>query len=504
MKYNRILLSIAIASSVGVVLTSCNDDNDVIAQASKEAFIMGSGKNDCLKVTGNSGMIWKSRMSNDTIYIQVSPTVDVNEELDGVVPKFFISMGASVEPDPEIPQNFAVKGGVKYTVTSQDGSTSRSYIVTHDVTDKMQPGEGFSAAQLICEKIFTEMGYPGEQGNYGFSDSRLYGDLNGYIAFCGQEHLVLLARQYSDPHFDSGVQPSVPEYSVKVFTRDQLNYVGDLNVGSIALNSIRAISSDINGVLVATVCTGSGVDFYYWKSYSETPISLGHISETGCCNVDGSNYVQITGDIFTEANIAVNAARGPEGNHYMIHVENGKLGNVHLISTGYSSGDGNAFQMISPIRTDENSSYIVGDNDPRVYADNDNNTLRVYANTFSGKTKATMPNVLQNDWQTWWVGTGAKLSRGGARRPYVSSMLINGKHYSALMLGTGWWWHNDIAETENLHNRVLGASIAFDTNCGWSFGGSCDWYWDEDKKEAYWAVYADRYGAIVTRLTCYE
>lgn len=499
MKLNKLLLSISIVSSIGIIITSCNDDNDVISQASKEAYILGSGKNDCFRVTGKSGTEWKSRMSNDTIYIQVSPNVDVNEELDGVVPKFFISMGATVTPDPMTPQNFAVEGGIKYTVTSMDGSTSKTYVVTHDLTDTTESGNGYTSSQKICEKTFDKMGYPGEQANFSFSDSRLYGDLNGYIAFCGHEHLVLLARQYSDPRFDSGTVPADPSLALKVFTRDDLAEVGNLNIGSINLSAIRAISSDINGVMVAAVNNANSVDLYYWDSFSDVPKSLGHISENACCNTDGSNYLQITGDLFSEANIAMNAARGPEGNHYMLHVENGVITNVQVISTGVSSGDSNGFQMISPIRTDVNSSYLVGDGEG-----SGNNTLRVFANTYSGKTKVTMPNVLHNNWEVWWVGTGSILSRTGARRPYVTSMLINGKHYSGLMLGTAWWWHNDIADTTDLNTRVNGTSLAYVVNCAWSFGGTCDWYWDDVKKEAYWAVYTDRYGAIVSRLTCYE
>lgn len=115
-----------------------------------------------------------------------------------------------------------------------------------------------------------------------------------------------------------------------------------------------------------------------------------------------------------------------------------------------------------------------------------------------------MPGVLQNMWQAWWVGTGSSLSRTGARRPYVSSMYINGKYYAAILNGTGWWWHNDIADIDDLSTRVTGTTVAYSVNAAWSFGGSCDWYWDAEKSEGYWVGFNDRHSMFLVRLTCYE
>lgn len=498
MKLNKLFIT-ACAVTIGWGFTSCSDD-DMFTQDGKEAFILGSSDLDCLKVTGKSGVVWKSRMEDNIIYVQVSPSVDPAEELNGVVAKFYVSKGATVDPDPSVPQNFAQEGGVQYTVTSENGKASRTYTVTHGITDIVEYGKGFTRGIQQNLMTFPELGYPGEQGNYNFSDSRLYGDLNGYVAYCGHNHVVLLARQYSDPRFDDPSM-NVPneQLALKVFNAVDFSQAGNLNIGSIEISSIRAITSDWNGVLVAAVNKGGSADLYYWTSPTVAPKLYAHINENICSSTDGSNYLQITGDIFAQANITTGGVRGAKGEHYMIHVENGQVTNTQTISSGYPSDDCGGFQMISAIRTDLNSSYVVGDNEG-----SGNNTLRVYANTYSGKTKVIMPNVLQSDWQQWWVGTGSSLARGGARRPYVSSMYINGKYYVALMLGTGWWWHNDIAELDDLHARVTGTTVAYSTNCAWSFGGSCDWYWDPELKEAYWVGYTDRYGMYSVRLTCYE
>lgn len=503
MKLHKYLLSACLVS-FSAALVSCDDD-DIFVQDGKEAFILGTDHIDCLKVIGRSGVVWKSRMSNDTIYIQVSPTVNPEEELDNVVAKFYISKGATVMPDPEIPQNFAKKGGVKYTVTSEDGKTTHSYIVTHGLTDIIEFGKGFTRGMTTTPIFFTDLGYPGEQGNYDFTDSRLYGDLNGYVAFCGHDHVVLMAGQYSNPKFDNP-DLAVPDASLafKVFNVSDFSTAGSLNLGSIPMASIRCITSDVNGVFVAGVNNGSNADIYYWDSFGAQPKLLAHFDDNLFMAPDGSNYIQVTGDIFGACNICTNATRGPEGNHYMIHLENGQVTDNVIVSTGYSSGDGCGWQMISALKPDLHSSYLMGDTDPTIKFDNGNNTIRVMANTFSGTTKVHMPNVLQSNWESWWVGNGNMLLRTGARRPYVSAMYINGKYYASITNGTNWWWHNDIADIDDLDTRVVGTSVSFSVNAGWSFGGSTDWYWDPEINEGFLVGYADRYGAYVTRLTCYE
>ena len=179
MKITKIFVA-AFAVSLGAGLVSCSDD--MFTKDGKEAFILGSGDLDCLKVTGKSGIVWKSRMEDNTIYIQVSPTVDPAEELDGVVAKFYVSKGATVDPDPSLPQNFAQEGGVQYTVTSEDGKKSVTYTVTHGLTDIVDFGQGFTRGIQQNIKTFDQLGYPGKQADYSFADSRMYGDLNGYVA----------------------------------------------------------------------------------------------------------------------------------------------------------------------------------------------------------------------------------------------------------------------------------------------------------------------------------
>lgn len=508
MKFNKVILSIYTAVAVACGVSSCKDD-DMFTIDGQQAFIICSNKVDCpyVEYVDENGVKskFKSRMSNDTIYIQLNPLVDPKTVLSEAVLKFCISKGASVTPDPTIPQDFTVEGGVKYTVVSEDGKARKTYVVTHGLTDNVPYGEGATLGTFQMEKYFPALGYPGEHKNYDQKDSRLYGDLNGYISFCGHDYIVIMARQYSDPHFDdSSFEVQNLDLAYRVYNATDFSYAGKLNIGTLEPKSIKATSSDWNGVMVATVVTGANsTDLYYWDNPMSEPKLLGSVSENLGCAGDGSNYIQISGDIKGQANIACGAYRSVEGEHYIIHLENGQIVSTDKIASGYSSTDCGGFQMIAPMSPEPKPNYIVGDNEG-----SGNNTIKVYRNTYGGRTTHIMPGVLQSvgsgGYHDWWVGTGSSLSRTGARRPYVSCMAINGHTYVMLMNGTGWWWCNTLIDADDLSTRIEGAEYDFSVAASWSFGASGDWYFDEGECAAYWVGWIDRQGAFKHKITCFE
>ena len=135
-----------------------------------------------------------------------------------------------------------------------------------------------------------------------------------------------MAAQYSNPQFDDASLKVVNEsLAFKVFNASDFSEAGNLNLGSINISNIRAITSDWNGFLVAAVNNGGSADFYYWTGYTDAPRLLGHVNENTCGTVDGSSYIQVAGDIFGTANITSNGQRGKDGLHYMTQIENGQI-----------------------------------------------------------------------------------------------------------------------------------------------------------------------------------
>jgi hypothetical protein len=473
-----------------LLCTACED------KLNNEAEIIIS-----FRATNAAGKVYQGTIGNDnTITIKVSPYLDVATELAEAVPSFYISRGATVAPDPSIPQNFAQAGGVKYVVTAEDGSTKREYTVTWGVSDRMPQGSGFSYAEIGAQKLFPELGYPGTQGDFGPTDSKLYGDLLMYHAYCGN-YIVLLSRRYIEE--DSPTSP----YALKVVDKTTLADAGvSLNTGAINVANLKMITSDYKGRCVGAVVTGGSTEFFYWTTPTAAPVSVGSIGVNmapySVAATDGSSNFQVAGDITGNAWITALASHVPTGDHYRVKVTGGQLAATYsTVRTGYSSSDCNWFQMISPLDDSDEPSFVVGDTEGTAVT---NNSVKCYINSFAGSTTAVMPMLWQNILQTWWVGTGRSLARTGGHRPVVSGMVVNGKSYVAVISGFEWQQAAAVLETDLTTPAHENLNISYGVNANWSFGGWVDWYWNEEDGEAYLAIWFGRVGLLTYKLTCFE
>ncbi len=469
-----------------ILFGACKEDDNL----NYEAEIITS-----FKVTGTSGTVFNASIGEDSITIKVSPYLDAEEELDSVVPVFYLSRGATVSPDPTIAQDFAQEGGVKYTVTSQDQNNKHEYVVTWGDSDQLADGEGFSYAEIGTSKDFTELGYPGELKNFNLSDSKQYGDLQMYHAYCG-DYIVLLSRAYITADASSS-------YCVKVVDKRTLDDASSsLNLGDISITNLKMITSDYNGRCVGAVTSDDETEFFYWTTPTDEPVSVGTIAVNIAPADDLSNNFQVAGDIASDAWITALAPRGTEGRHYRIQVAGGQLASDYsIIKTGYASGDCSGFQMISPLDDSDEPDFVIGDTEGTANAAN---SVHCYVNSYAGSTNYTMPALWQSTLQTWWVGTGFATSRTGGRTPVVSALVINGKSYVVVTTGTS-WWHAAAVLTSDLQTLAHeNLNVAESVTRAWSFGEWADWYWDEDEKEAYLAIWFGRLGLYTYKMTCFE
>lgn len=468
-----------------LLFSACNDED-----LCNEAAIIIS-----FSVKGKDNSFFKAVINDDnTITIKVSPYLDATEVLDSAFAIFYLSKGATVSPDPTIPQNFAQEGGVKYTVTSEDKKNKRDYIVSWGISDPLPYGEGFSYAEIGTSKDFTQLGYPGEVNNFGFMDSKLYGDLLLYPAYCGN-YIILLSRAYID------ADPTSP-YGIKVIDKTTLNDAGTLNLGSVSPADLKLITSDYKGNMVGAVTKNNETEFFYWTTPTETPKSVGKTSVNMTPATDGSNNFQVAGDIKGNAWITALAPRGSKGEHYRVKVTNGQLAsNYSIVETGYASDDCSGFQMISPLDDSDQPNFVVGDTEG---TPNAANSINCYINTFAGSTVSVMPPLWQNTLQSWWVGTGFATARVGGRSPVVSALPINGKTYVIVTSGTAWWHAAAVLSPDLQTLAHENLNIAESVNRAWSFGSWVDWYWNEEDNEAYLAVWFGRLGLYTYKLTCFE
>lgn len=480
-KYNTLLVFLIVILSI----SSCKKDDTSSTTDLLHSF----------SVTGKNNTFFRATIDNDNmITIKVSPYLDAVEVLSEAIPTFYLPKGATVFPDPTLPQNFAKEGGVTYTVTAEDGVTKRTYNVSWGISDHLAEGEGFSYAEIGTAKIFTELGYPGEFQNYDFADTKLYGDLQLVPAYCG-DYIIMLSRSYLEADATS-------PHAIKVLDKNTLTVSGTLNLGNIHPATLKLISSDYRGNCVGMVVVNGETEFFVWDTPSSLPTSLGKINVDMASLRDGGSNFQVAGDVTTKAWITAAAPRSSTGEHYRIQVVDSKLASSYsTIKTGYSSTDGSGFQMISPLNDGDQPSFVVGDTDGAAGAAN---SIKAYINTYSGSTASVMPGLWQNTLQAWWVGTGTTTSRYGGRSPFASALVINGKSYVIVTSGTA-WWHAAAVLNENLQSLAQeNLNIVTSVSRGWSYGSYADWYYDEEKKEGHLAVWFGREGLRTFKLTCFE
>lgn len=562
LKYSTQVFGLTLGVFSMFAFASCKDDPSEMlrSEAKIEQF--------SFTVTGVSDGDKESRefrtsfsADGDTIYIRVPENANPAVELNGAVPKFFISMGASVTPSMNEPQDFSdLDNPVVYTVTSADGANSHKYYVTYTIIPPtcVPVGKGFTDCVMNAYKTYTELGYPGEYGSWSWDQSDVInvtmGDLMAMPAFCGKNHIVIFSPRYAwgddGSNNPANAMAADHRYAFKVFNVATLDEDGSLNLGGISPSDIVAVSSDWAGNMVAAVGRkASGkTDFYYWTSPDAQPILLDTAPvsvEIGNHNADAGSYINLAGDITADCVIAAAAPRDADGSHYKFKFAGGKLANYSIIKTGHASNDKSWFQMVSFFGPNDDDPYLVGDCEQN--GSEPNGQIQIYLNNPNGTNRGSMDYHANcvNGWQhddgtAWWSRSGSWLARGGGRRPSVHAMVLNGKQYSYFTTGYDWRARGILMDmdltsgvniTDDKGNIVKTnpyphfgfGKITYNKNpkkadtdtdkdredkaniwLGQSFGMMADWYFDDLTQEGYVAVWTDRFGLVMFKVTCLE
>ncbi len=546
LKYYSIIVALGL-SLASISVTSCKDDmtEQLRGEARIEAAsftVTGTG----LTFPTKEPPVFRTSLSEDghTFYIRVPENYDPQLEIKGVTPRFTLSMAATVEPAMSVLQDFSdLDNPVVYTVTSADGSVTETYKVTYLIVPptQVEKGTGFTASEMTACKTYVELGFPGTYASWTYQPSDVLnvsmGDLIGMPAFCGNE-IVIFSRSYA--WGNSAAVNGVPAFpadhsqAFKVFTLPDMEPAGELNLGGISPGDVVAVTSDAAGHMVAAVGrkAGGSTTFYYWTSTTEEPIELGSVdvsTEIGNHDADAGSYLNVAGDVTDQAVMTAAAPRSDEGQHYKFRVAGGRLiPGYDVISTGHSSNDKAWFQMVSFFGPGEYDPYLCGDTEDMHM---DNGQINVYLQNSDGSNRGTMDyhktgvnGWTHDDGEQWWSRSGMWLARGGGRRPTVHAMTINGVPYSFFTTGSDWRVRGVLME-QNLDKCVTfgqssdypfphfgyGKTTAAKSPRGdggmWigqSYGAMADWMYDEEEMVGYVAVWSDRFGIHLFKLTCLE
>ena len=510
MKLYKSMLVVA-AAGLGVLAVSSCNDYDYDSQLSRTDI------NGTFTVKNDLGNVYTSSIDGDKITIKINPYADVETELSSAYPVFYLPMGATCSPSPTEPQDFTKE--VKYTITSGDGKNTRVYTVTWGPSDPLPVGEGYAFTRLSAEKLYTELGYPGANVT-GTNGSEPNGDLLFFPAFCG-ENIIGFSRVYAWGNTSGASVPANPSLAMLVWDAATLAPVNkSLNLGSLNVGEIVNICNDWKGHVVAATggVNGAESEVYYWTSLESAPVKVGKLPTpvyTNTHEVDASMFIQVAGDITGDAIITYMPTKTADGEHVAVKVRGGTMDQTYsTIKSGYPSNDKAWFQMISLFGCDDNANYLVGDTEGE-----GNGSVKVYYNSHSGMTLYTMPAHLNGkpftDGAAWWSSTGKSSNRGGARRPFVMAMVINGKEYSLVLTGYDWsnrsqmmsgdlqTYTGDVLsyDMRRLENQVIGAAGLNATD---SFGGCGCWYWNDEAHEGHVAIWNGREGLATFLVSSYE
>ena len=506
--YNNFFATLAVCV-VSLGITACNDydyDTQLARTDITGPFTLKSA----------SGNVYTSSIEGDIITVKINPFADVESELNGALPSFYLPMGATCSPSPTEPQNFTEE--VKYTVTSGDGKNQHVYTVKWGPSDPLPFGQGYAFSRVSCEKLYTELGYPGTAMTGDDGGDAPHGDLLFWPAFCSGK-LVGFSHVYAWGNSSKNF-PANPSLAFKVFNVETLEEENvSVNLGSLTADKIVNITNDWSGHMVAATGGVGGEEsaVYYWTSIDAAPVKIGDLPKPVYYNthtVDGSMFIQVAGDVTDHAVISYMGDRCDTGEHIAVNVVNGQVQDHKVISSGYKSNDKSWNQMISFFGTDNNSNYLVGDTEGE-----GNGSVRVYYNTSSGMTTNTMPAYLNgkpfSDGVAWWSATGKSGGRGGCRRPFVMAMNINGKDYSLVLTGYDWSYRSqmmtgdfsqymDDALCYDMRKYSMAKIGAASLNGILSFGSAGCWYWDADNNQGRIAIWNGREGLATFLISSYE
>lgn len=506
--YNNFFAASAVCVAL-LAITAC-DDYDYDTQLARTDIT------STFSVKSEAGNLYSSSIDGDKITLKINPFADVETELNGAVPVFYMPMGATCSPSPLEPQDFTKE--VKYTITSGDGKNTRVYTVNWGPSDPLPAGEGYAYSSILAEKMYTELGYPG-QPITGQNGSEANGDLMLFPAFCG-DNLVGFSRVYAWGNTNGVTIAPNHSLAFKVWDVNTLEPVSaTLNLGNLSPSDIVNITNDWNGHLVAATggLNGAQSDVYYWTSLSDAPRHVGTLPSpvyTNTHEVDGSMFIQVAGDITGDALITYMPVKTATGDHVVVSVRSGSISGSRTLSSGYPSNDQAWFQMISMFGTDENANYIVGETEGT-----GNGSVKAYYNSSNGMTLSTMPAYLNgkafSDGVVWWSATGHVSLRGGSRRPFVMAMMINGKEYSLVL--TGYSWSNRSQMMTGNFSEYLDDALCYDMrryqtskigsgglDAQLSFGSAGCWYWDADTNQGRVAIWNGREGMATFIISSYE
>ena len=208
-----------------------------------------------------------------------------------------ISDKATITPDPAQPIDYTAVGGVKFTVTAEDGKTSSEYLVY------LAGAEFSESVSRVWIKTFGEMKLAAKP------------NFDCGLAFVDREHFAYCDLNVFDLSGNSVGKLNVEGVTgLQVFSDSEVKANGQL----------AAMTNDENGVLVAIAChtgeyaeggTGCRTEVYAWvNGWDKAPIKIYGPVDYQCM------YMSVAGDV--KGDFILNfrtGANSPQMHHVLVY-----------------------------------------------------------------------------------------------------------------------------------------------------------------------------------------
>lgn len=351
--------------------------------------------------------------------VELSYTPNQYSPLTAATAEVTISDKATISPDPSAPIDYTVDGGVKFTVTAEDGETTTVYTVYTAAAEIKE------AVVKVWQKTFGLLGLTG-RSNFD----------------CGIGFVARDKFAYSD---------------LRVFDLEG-TYLGNLNTEGVAgllvygdgtikaQDQLAAVSNDENGVLVAICCNegtyedgsiGCQSSVYAWvDGWDKAPTKIYGPVDYQCL------YMSVAGDVTGDFILNFRTGAGsPQMHHVLVYkggkyfTEEGKPACTwHGPFIQHPGNDGCWGQMLSFFSGDPENGFVVWDSLAAAeYGETGNASAAfyVYDAGLTAFENETADEVALHGQVTWvkWDAEGGLFSYGNYSIGHVRAFIYNGQKY---------------------------------------------------------------------------
>lgn len=347
MKFNRFFAFLAAASLVALA-ASCNKE----PQPEPEPEPTPEVKSDACKLTALSlvagGQTIEGFVYEDENVVEVAYMPDQYAGLANATAEVTVSEKATVSPDPATAADYTVEGGVKFTVTAEDGEHKAVYTVL------IKEAEFNVKCQPVWQKTFGELGVSTasfSQANVGFSGTN--------FVTRNLEVLDLTGAKVGTLNVEGVAGAGAEGFGFSCMTNDHAGHL----VASIALTA--------EGTPAPNSDSASQSKIYVWKNGWDKAPELFYEATDG--NV--SLYMSAGGDLTADGIVnVISPGRGATTMFHTFYTTAGAEGyQWAALNTNYVSNDGNWGQMVSPASGKLTGDFVICD------SQGSNNGMMFYA-----------------------------------------------------------------------------------------------------------------------------